>query len=83
MADNINEELLDDEALKITIKGGVKRICESDGRFFPNICRYASRSTIDESDIVDMVFKHMTAQVMPLNIEAALGQVEGDLDHQE
>lgn len=77
--ENIQNELQDDEALRISIKRGVIGICEKGGHLYPNICAYGSRSTLDQEQIVEKVFSLMTSETLPLDIESALTQVDNDL----
>lgn len=79
MADNIQDNIQDDEALKRVIKKGVIGICEKGGNLYPNICAYGSRTTLDQDSIVEKVFKLMTSETLPMDIESALTAVDNEL----
>lgn len=77
--DNLQERIQEEEALKRVIKKGVEAICTKGGSLYPNICLYATRSTLDQYNIVEKVFRYMTTESLPMDIESALTAVENEL----
>lgn len=78
--DDLNEILKEEEALKRVIRKGVQAICDKGGKIYPNICLYVSRSTMDQYNIVEKIFRYMTTESLPMDIESALSTVENELE---
>jgi hypothetical protein len=74
-----NEQLQDEEVLKDIIKKTIIGICEKGIKAYPNICRYASRTTLDQNHIIEKTFNYMTSEIMPMALDTALNMVDSEL----
>lgn len=77
--ENLQDRIQEEEALKRVIKKGVEAICAKGGNIYPNICTYSTRSTLDQYNIVEKIFRYMTTESLPMDIESALTAVENEL----
>jgi hypothetical protein len=76
MADSLKEHIEDREALKRLIRKGVSDVCSKEGSVFPSICKYGSRSSIDQEQIIERIFTLMTDAELPMEIDAAFSTVD-------
>jgi hypothetical protein len=74
-----NEQLQEEEVLKGIIRNTIVGICEKNIQAYPNICRYASRATIDQNNIVEKTFNYMTSEIRPMALDTALNMVDSEL----
>ena len=75
----ISQNLANAETLKSVIRDTIDLVCEKQNSRYPNICKLAHRSQDDREKIADNVFDLMTGDVVKLELDQAIGQVEGEI----
>lgn len=78
--EKLTEDLEYKESLKQIIKETIVGICEKGIKAYPNICRYGSRSTSDQENIVNKVLRYMTSDNLPMSMEAAINMVDCEFE---
>ena len=77
---DLKEHIENREALKMLIRKGVADVCAKGGAVFPSICRYASRSTVDQENIVERIFELMTNENSSMSIDVAFSTVDNSFE---
>lgn len=80
MMENISEDLEYKDSLKQIIKETVLGICDKGIKAYPNICRYGSRSKLDQENIINKVLRYMTSDTLPMSLEAAINMVDCEFE---
>lgn len=76
---DISEMLSNAEMLKSIIKDTIDIICQKQADRYPNICRLAHRSNDDKERIAENILDLMTSETLKLELDQAIGQVEGEI----
>ena len=80
ISENINEDLEYKDSLKQIIKETIAGICDKGIIAYPNICRYGSRSKLDQENIINKVLRYMTSDTLPMSLEAAINMVDCEFE---
>jgi len=81
--DNLQQHIEDREALKRVIRKGISGICNQENTSYPNICRYGHRSTLDQEEMVEKVFKLMTDEILPMDLAEAFSSLDSELEPED
>jgi hypothetical protein len=76
MADSLKEHIENREAVKRLIRKSVTDVCSMGNNIFPSICRYGSRSVLDQENIIEKIFGLMTDETSPMSIDVAFSTVD-------